>query len=588
MHEETRRELEQIKSQLNALALRVRELERKVALESAPRAEATLRLSPPVSPPPSVSPAASTPVRESPSGLPSLERALGGKVALYTGITLLFLATAFFLGWAWQRLTPEGRLALGYLSGFVLMALGVLARQRTEQWFTDGLIGAGLATLYLTTWAGWERYQLLGFAPAFGLTLGTTVLGIIFALWRGSETLAVVAAIGGFAAPLWLQGKAADGSPLNFFGYLAALNAGLLGVAAWRQWRIQAAVCLIATTALLWGWSLTRYQPEFRLLTLGFLTLYYALFTAAYLLPDLLRRRPLDHGNLAQFIVASLLYLPAGYALSREAWGNFPGAFPALAGVVYLLASWQRQRAQDMPAAATFFTLGFVCALGAIAVQFQSHIQVVLYSMVAAGLLIASLRYSHRLLYGFGALLALLATTTLWWVLTEPSRARLVILNEHGVAWLAWLLACGATLHALQRDLQAAADSPLDSVFPRSVLAYVGAFGFVVGLGWFSAEQTLYAFTLLGRQNAPLAHLLVSLEWTLIGAGLLIGGVQSGIRALRLMGLGMLALTTCKLFLYDLGFLVMPYRALSFAGLGLALIGVAWLYGRFGKTEATA
>jgi putative transposase len=108
----------------------------------------------------------------------------------------------------------------------------------------------------------------------------------------------------------------------------------------------------------------------------------------------------------------------------------------------------------------------------------------------------------------------------------------------------------------------------------------------VIALAWGSAEQTLYAFELAGRQGAPLAHMLVSLEWTLIGAGLLIGGVQASLRGVRLMGLGMLALTTCKLFLYDLGFLQMPYRALSFAGLGLALIGVAWLYSRFGTADA--
>ncbi|MCS7301767.1 MAG: DUF2339 domain-containing protein, partial [Fimbriimonadales bacterium] len=145
-----------------------------------------------------------------------------------------------------------------------------------------------------------------------------------------------------------------------------------------------------------------------------------------------------------------------------------------------------------------------------------------------------------------------------------------------------------ASLYALYRSLQEAETALVDKVFPRQALALLGAIGMVIALAWFSAEQTLYAFELQGHKDAPAAHLLVSLEWTLLGAGLLLGGVQQAIRAVRLMGLGMLALTTCKLFLYDLGFLEMPYRALSFAGLGLALIGVAWLYGRFGRTEVAA
>lgn len=55
------------------------------------------------------------------------------------------------------------------------------------------------------------------------------------------------------------------------------LNTGLLAVASWRTWRWQQVVCLAATVILLWGWSLTGYKAEFRLLTLGFATLYYTL-----------------------------------------------------------------------------------------------------------------------------------------------------------------------------------------------------------------------------------------------------------------------------------------------------------------------
>ncbi|MCX7926457.1 MAG: DUF2339 domain-containing protein, partial [Fimbriimonadales bacterium] len=541
MSEDARRELEEIKTQLNTLAYRVRELERRLALESRSAQAAQPPTSRPAPAPPVVPPVSNTLAQANAQEMQSLERVLGGKVALYTGVTLLFLAMAFFLGWAWARLTPEGRLALGYLGGFVLIGVGAAARRRAESWFADGLMGAGLATLYLTTWAGWERYQLLSFALAFGLTMATTLLGVTLALWRGSQTLAVVATIGGFAAPVWLQGEG-KGSPLNFFGYLAALNAGMLAVATWREWRWQQAVCLAATIILLWGWSLTGYKAEFRLLTLGFTSLYYALFTVAYLLPDLLRRRRVDEWNLAQFLLASLLYLPVGYGLSRESWGDYPGLFPALMGVVYLLASGWLYRAQDILAAVSFFTLGFVCAVAAIAVQFQQPVQVVLYALIASGLMIGGLRHTLRLLYVFGILLAFGAAVALWAVLMEPIRAPYVLLNEHGVAWLACLLGGGASLYALYRSMQDAPSSPLDGLFPRPALAVMGAFGVVIGLAWFSAEQTLYGFDLYGRKDAPAAHLLVSLEWTLVGAGLLLGGVRTAIRALRLMGLGMLAL----------------------------------------------
>ena len=600
MSDEARRELEAIKSDLYRLSYRVRALEERLTRESRgsnvgttpsvrPEPEvardvgatAPIRLESPAHPEPRVAP---PPMDEEAQ---AFERVLGGKVALYTGLTLLFLATAFFLGWAWTQLSPAGRLTLGYVGGVLLMGLGIVVRERTERWFSDGLMGAGLATLYLTTWAGWERYALLGYMQAFGLTGAITALGIALALWRGSETLAIVATLGGFSAPVWLRGDGV-GTPANFFGYLAALNAGMLTMSAWRAWRYHQLTCLVATIVLVSGWATTSYTPEYRGLTLGFVSLYYALFSVAYLLPDALRRRATDAVSLAQFLVASLHYLPAGYALTQEVWREYPGAFLAAMGALYFALGWLKMLTKDSPADAALFILGIVCVAAAIAVQFQPSAQVVLYGLVAAGLILVGLRLQTRLLYGFGILLTLAAVAAMWAVLIEPIRTRTVLLNEHGVGWLALLIGGGAALYGLYRDMQARPQSALDSIFPRYALAHLIAPALVIALAWSSAEQTLYAFELAGRRDAPLAHLLVSLEWTLIGAGLLIGGVQASLRGVRLMGLGMLALTTTKLFLYDLGFLEMPYRALSFAGLGLALIGVAWLYSRFGTADARA
>ncbi|MDW8106517.1 MAG: DUF2339 domain-containing protein [Armatimonadota bacterium] len=619
--DEMRQELETIKTQLRQLYSRVQALEQRLATErqrstesaawaeassqgeAAPSSGAQPRPEPPYVLPPQRAreqvPLASrgaprqvrvvVPTSEAElvpptleEGAASFERTLGGKVALYTGITLLFLAAAFFLGWAWTKLPPMGRLALSYLGGFALIGLGGLAHRRSENWFVDGLMGAGLAVLYLSTWAGWERYALMGFAQAFALAALTTVFGIALAVWRNSQTLAVVATLGGFSAPVWLRGGGSDGSPLNFFSYLTVLNAGMLAVAVWRGWEVQKATCLTATIAIVGGWMLVSYQPKFASLTLAFITLNYVVFGLAYLLPDALRRQPTEELELVQFVLASLAYLPTSYALVREGLPIDPGAWLAGVGMAYVLVSGLKYRLHDVPAAAISLTLGVVCLVAATAIEFQRPLQAVLFSLIAAGLLITSLRYQTKLLYGYGVVLALAAAVVIVVVLLEPIRTPRAVLNEHGVALLAWLLSLGATQATLYRDMRLQRVSPLDMVFPRKVLAATGALGIVFGTLWFSTEQTLYAFTLAGYRDAPAAHLLVSLEWTLMGAAMLVSGVRVAIRALRLMGLSTLALTVGKLFLYDLSFLEMPYRVFSFAGLGLTLIGVAWLYSRYG------
>lgn len=70
------------------------------------------------------------------------------------------------------------------------------------------------------------------------------------------------------------------------------------------------------------------------------------------------------------------------------------------------------------------------------------------------------------------------------------------------------------------------------------------------------------------------ALLLLALAWL----GL---GIRGGARSLRLAGLALLTAVTLKVFLIDAAALDGLLRILSFLGLGVALIGIGWVYNRF-------
>lgn len=70
------------------------------------------------------------------------------------------------------------------------------------------------------------------------------------------------------------------------------------------------------------------------------------------------------------------------------------------------------------------------------------------------------------------------------------------------------------------------------------------------------------------------ALLLLALGW--LGAG-----IRSAARDLRVAGLALLTAVTLKVFLVDAAALDGLLRILSFLGLGIALIGISWVYGRF-------
>lgn len=65
-----------------------------------------------------------------------------------------------------------------------------------------------------------------------------------------------------------------------------------------------------------------------------------------------------------------------------------------------------------------------------------------------------------------------------------------------------------------------------------------------------------------------------------LAIGWLTRGMMAGSRLLRLAGLALLTVVTLKVFLIDAAALTGVLRILSFLGLGIALIGIGWAYGR--------
>ena len=76
------------------------------------------------------------------------------------------------------------------------------------------------------------------------------------------------------------------------------------------------------------------------------------------------------------------------------------------------------------------------------------------------------------------------------------------------------------------------------------------------------------------------AFMLLSIAW-------LVFGIRGGLKLLRFAGLLLLTLVTLKVFLVDAAALAGLLRILSFLGLGIALIGIGWAYGRVMQVKNT-
>lgn len=137
---------------------------------------------------------------------------------------------------------------------------------------------------------------------------------------------------------------------------------------------------------------------------------------------------------------------------------------------------------------------------------------------------------------------------------------------------LAYLLPAGlymvlSRLHGLQQR-------------PRQLLE---GMALLLTLAWITLEvRHAFVGSRMARVPVGTAELYTySAAWLIYAGALLGAGLRWGSDALRHAGLGILLLVVLKVFLVDMARLTGLWRALSFIGLGLALIGVGYLYRRF-------
>src|SRR5262249_29974419 len=163
-------QLDHLQGQLDAVATLVQttltQMRPVSSLASAPASNAVAVPNAPSSAPP-----------EAPSEAPSpalapravvtegAEVQVGQQWLLIAGIAITVLGIGFFLKYAFDQnwVGPGGRIILGYLAAVTFFGAGdVLRRRSGAAAFGLYLAGGGLATLYLTTYAAFELYALLG------------------------------------------------------------------------------------------------------------------------------------------------------------------------------------------------------------------------------------------------------------------------------------------------------------------------------------------------------------------------------------------------------------------------------------------
>lgn len=174
----------------------------------------------------------------------SLEELIGKRWLPLLGIGAVIIGVSFFLKYAFENdiIGVTGRVALGLLAGSALVGLGEYWSKKYEK-YSWVLIGGGIALYYLSIYAAFSFYNLIGQPTAFGFMVAVTAFAAFLAVWHSAMPLMAVAMLGGYLTPFLLPVDKPDLT--SFLLYCTVLNVGFLAVTAFRRWRMLMVIGLV-------------------------------------------------------------------------------------------------------------------------------------------------------------------------------------------------------------------------------------------------------------------------------------------------------------------------------------------------------
>ncbi|MGE3316262.1 MAG: DUF2339 domain-containing protein, partial [Planctomycetaceae bacterium] len=173
----------------------------------------------------------------------SVEFAVASQWLLRLGILLLVVGIGFFLQYSIKNdlIGPVGRVALSTAAGLGLLIGGARILGGRYHLLGQGLLGAGIATLYFSVFAAAKLHYLIDMPTAYGLMIAVTVLAGWLAVRFHSLLVAVLGVLGGYGTPVMLSTGQVDF--VGLYGYMSILGAGVLFVCSRNLWPL---LCFLA------------------------------------------------------------------------------------------------------------------------------------------------------------------------------------------------------------------------------------------------------------------------------------------------------------------------------------------------------
>ena len=326
------------------------------------------------------------------------EAVIGGKLLNRIGALALIIGVGFFLKYAFDNnwITETMRVVIGFVIGAGLLVGAARAYKSNLEVFAQGLVGAGLAVLYLSVFATFNFYHLVPQTVAFVMMSVVTILAFLQAFKYDSLAVSLLGLVGGFLTPFLLS--TGESNEVGLFTYIAILDAGVLAVLLMKdRWAILEPLTLAASYLIYLIWYKTYYTPEQMLATIYFLVVFWLLFYGLEVYRAVRKIGTSVEIRTAVAAANALFFYSAIYSLIEPGHHEAMGLVTLVLALVYFGVAFILQK-RIPEAANTFFRqvlTAIILLVIATAIQFTGFTTVVWWSIEALALIFLGLRYAR-------------------------------------------------------------------------------------------------------------------------------------------------------------------------------------------------
>ena len=607
-------DLEAIRRILAELTTRVSHVERKLEMDgspqpsaAAPAAQPTLPVPPipavplptPATPGPPLYPLVPPPPspRRTPAALapqPDLESRIGSHWLNRIGITALLIGISYFLKFAFDNnwIGAAGRVAIGLIAGIAMVIWSERFRIRGYKAFSYSLKAVGIGALYLSLWAAFHVYSLIPSGVTFTMMLAVTAATAAMAWSQDAQILAAFALAGGFSTPLLLA--TGQNREVALFSYVAILDLATLVLVAFKPWRRLLVMSYVGTLLLYVGWYSVFYNRPQLGLTIGFATLFFAIFAIA----PLVTLQPEHEIPLLAAIPAILAFVNAGvyflesYAMIEEVDKTYMAWFALALAAIYIVLSRQvHARTRTPGASEILYFLHLAVAIGfitvAIPIRLDTHWITIGWFIEAGVLLWIGNRIQSDFLNAFA--LGALALGVARLLLIDNFQTTQLIFNLRMATYSVAVAVLGAVAwYAGKREDDSARTVAAISIVALNALALIALTREVAD--YYTRQQVAMYHPGLRQQwrtaYEDYRHIRIERDftysalWMAYGAMLMVIGFMRRSAFVRWQALLLIAATIAKVFIYDVSELDRGYRIVSFMVLGVLLLAISFVYQR--------